>query len=122
MNPSFNFSPLLQALLVKPILKQVQKAGTWATRQIDGKDKGDAVAAANKPIYDAVEGMAADSLAHAALSQVGASHIASDKLALALGIPTTEQGLAAKLGGGAATLDLSNPSAVLNLLSQSLVK
>ena len=118
MNLSLLVMPLLQSLLLKP----VQKAGTWATRQLDGKASGDARIAANAPLYDAVEGAVAGSLAHAALSQVGAAHIASDKLAAALGVPTTEQGLAAALGQGPATLDLSNPSAVLGLLGKTLIK
>ena len=117
-----NLSSLLASLLTKPLLQQVQKAGTWATRQIDGKTKGDAQLAANEPAVNAVEGVVAGELAQTALSQVGAAHLTTDKLALALGIPTTEQGLAAKLGQGPATLDLSDPSAVLGLLSQSLVK
>ena len=110
--------PLLHSLLLKP----VQKAGIWATRKIDGKTAGDKVIAANQPLYDAVENAATDSLAHVALAHVGASHIASDKLAQALGILTTEQGLVAKLGQGPAILDLSNPAAVLGLLSRTVVK
>ena len=119
-----NLSSLLASLLTKPLLQQVQKAGTWATRQIDGKDKGDAALAANAPAINAVEGAVAGELAQTALSQVGAAHLTTDKLAKSLGIPTTEEGLiAAGVSASASgTLNLSDPASAVAFLAQNLVK
>ena len=119
-----NLTTLFQALLSKPILMQIQKAGTWATRQIDGKTKGDAQFAANAPVVNAVEGVVAGELAQTALSQVGAAHLTTDKLAKSLGIPTTEEGLIAAgvSAAGSGTLNLSDPASAVAFLAQNLVK
>ena len=119
-----NLSSLLAALLAKPILTQVQKAGVWATRKIDGTDRGNAQIAADKPVYDAVESAVAGSLAQTALSQVGAAHLTTDKLAKSLGIPTTEEGLIAAgvSASGSGTLNLSDPASAVAFLVQNVVK
>lgn len=121
MNLSTLLAPLLKSVLRKPI----NKGATWLACQTDGKEKGDAQIAAAQPVLDAVEGAVAGSLAQAALSQVGAAHLTTDKLAKSLGIPTTEEGLiAAGVGqaAGAATLNLSDPASALSFLAANLVK
>ena len=121
---SLNFSSLLSSLLSSALAKPINKGATWLVRQTDGKAKGDAQLAANAPALSAVEGMAAGELAQTALSQVGAAHLTTDKLAKSLGIPTTEEGLIAAgvSAAGSGTLNLSDPASAVAFLAQNLVK
>ena len=121
---SMNLSSLLTSLLASALAKPINKGATWLVRQTDGKDKGNAQLAANAPVINAVEGAVAGSLAQTALSQVGAAHLTTDKLAKSLGIPTTEEGLIAAgvSAAGSGTLNLSDPASAVAFLAQNLVK
>ena len=128
MNLLSLLTPYLQNALQKPL----QKAVTWAYRQDDGKTHGDAVEAQNAPLVNAAVGAVAGDLAQAALSQIGAAHLTTDKLAKSLGIPTTEEGLIAAgvsaagsstlHGPEATTLNLSDPASAVAFLAANLVK
>ncbi len=125
MNPSsVNLSSFLDSLLASALRKPINKGATWLVRQTDGKNKGNAQIAANAPILSAVENAAAGELAQTALSQVGAAHLTTDKLAKSLGIPTTEEGLIAAgvSAAGSGTLNLSDPASAVAFLAQNLVK
>ena len=125
MNLSSLFASLLQPLILKPL----NKGATWLARQTAGPAKGNQFLAANAPAVNAVENslssVVAGSLAQSALSQVGAAHLTTDKLAKSLGIPTTEEVLiAAGVGQAeqAGVLNLSDPAAALGFLAANLVK